>query len=191
MTLQLEKYYWIFSPKLWHWLCYYQFQTKFAVISLFILKFFFFPCPKLDILLQNQQNHNQGIIQKFSWKYSWIQALTIVIIFCLQKGLIFMFGLGTEPVLPEVLLPESKQRPQLLLCVRSLCFKIIPCYVVFLNCFVGRGFITLFSYFHAFYSINTSTMIHPSFSANATHCIVKINRVRIRLNMAYSQPHPM
>lgn len=112
-------------------------------------------------------------------------------IFCLQKGLIFMFGLGTEPVLPEVLLPESKQRPQLLLCVRSLCFKIIPCYVVFLNCFVGRGFITLFSYFHAFYSINTSTMIHPSFSANATHCIVKINRVRIRLNMAYSQPHPM
>ena len=90
-------------------------------------------------------------------------------IFCLQKGLIFMFGLGTEPVLPEVLLPESKQRPQLLLCVRSLCFKIIPCYVVFLNCFVGRGFITLFSYFHAFYSINTSTMIHPSFSANATH----------------------
>lgn len=89
MTLQPENYFWIFSPKIWHRLCYYQFQSESAVTSLFTLNIFFFPWSKLDILLQNQQNHNRGIIQKISWKHSWFVNPRIddSYIFCLQEGI--------------------------------------------------------------------------------------------------------
>lgn len=167
MPLQPENYYWISSPKIWCRLCYHQFQSESAVTPLFTLNIFFFPCPKLDILLQIQQNHFQGITQFFFWKYWWMQALTIVTSFVCRK--VLMFGLGTRPVLSDFLLPESEQRPQLLLCVRWVCFRIIPCHVVILNALLWEAFITLFSYYQLFHSNNTSTMLHPTFSANATH----------------------
>jgi hypothetical protein len=112
--------------------------------------------------------------------------LMIVTFFVCRR--VFMLGLETRPVLSEFLLPESEQRPQLLLCVRWVRFIIIPCYVVFLNALLWEAFLTLFSYYQLFHSSNTSTMLQPSFSANAAHYCENIQS--IILNKSSLSPTP-